>query len=158
MISLEKQIGETWLVNHRVNLMVIDALTEDALAYTLSPRGGGTVGHQLAHMYNVRFWKLERFDKQLVKNMKAVKAVDKKDKKMLKILHTTSAALILEIMERGAENQGEVKGFKRGVVPLLGYFISHEAHHRGNILLTLKRSGFKLPDSLKYGIWNWNKI
>jgi len=42
--------------------------------------------------------------------------------------------------------------------PLIGYTISHEAHHRGNILLTIKQRGFKLACELKWGIWEWNKI
>ncbi len=62
------------------------------------------------------------------------------------------------MLTAGIENGGNVKGFKRGVVPLLGSFIHHEAHHRGNILLTLKLCKFKLPNELKYGIWEWNKL
>ena len=66
--------------------------------------------------------------------------------------------MIEEIIAVSLENEGQVKGFKRGLVPFIGYFISHEGHHRGNILLTLKQKGFKFPDQLKYGIWEWNKI
>ena len=66
--------------------------------------------------------------------------------------HTVSAELIRKVLKNGIENNGEVKGFRSGVVVLLGYFISHEGHHRGNILLTLKQCGFKSTDNLKYGI------
>ncbi len=66
--------------------------------------------------------------------------------------------LITEVLKTGIKANGNVKGFKRGVVTLLGYFIHHEAHHRGNILLTLKLCGYKLPTELQYGIWEWNKI
>jgi uncharacterized damage-inducible protein DinB len=156
--ALEDQITETWYINHRVNMLILDSLTEEALDLTTSKRGGGKVGHQLAHMYNVRFWKLEAIDKSLVKGLHAVKAADKKDRKMLANLHTLSADLIAKVMEDAFRREGEVKRFKRGVIPMLGYFISHEGHHRGNILLTLKQCGFKLPDSLRYGIWEWNKL
>ena len=77
---------------------------------------------------------------------------------MLKDCHTVSAELIGKVLKNGIENNGEVKGFRRGVVVLLGYFISHEGHHRGTILLTLKQCGLKLTDDLKYGIWEWNII
>jgi len=56
-----------------------------------------------------------------------------------------------------------VKGFstgpggKKGVIPMLGYFVSYESHHRGNILLSLKQSGEKIPDALKWGLWEWGK-
>lgn len=158
MDTIEKQILETWFINHRTNLMLLDNITDNELDLTTSKRGGGSVGHQLAHMYNVRFWKLERFDKKLVANLETVKASDEKTISMLIDCHEITAEKIGEVIKIGIENNGEIKGFKRGLVPMLGYFIHHEAHHRGNIMLTLKRCGFKLPKELKYGIWEWNKI
>jgi len=55
-------------------------------------------------------------------------------------------------------DNAKIKSFKSGVIPFLGYLIHHEAHNRGNILLTLKLSKFKLPTELKYGLWEWNKM
>ena len=158
MTTIEQQILDTWFINHRTNLKLLDNLTEEALSLTTSKRGGGTVGHQLAHIYNVRFWKLEKFNKELVKDLTTIQAEDTKTIAMLKGSHTISADLIAEVLKKGIADNGNVKGSKRGVVPLLGYFIHHEAHHRGNILLTLKLCDFKLSDELKYGIWEWNKI
>ncbi|MGN6297979.1 MAG: DinB family protein [Ginsengibacter sp.] len=158
MTIIEKQILETWFINHRTNLKVLDNLTEEALTLSASKRGGGSVGHQLAHMYNVRFWKLEKINQELVKELTTVKAEDSKTIAMLKDCHTVSAGLIAEVLKKGIEDGGNIKGNKRGLVPLLGYFIHHEAHHRGNILLTLKLCGYKLTDELKYGIWEWNKL
>jgi uncharacterized damage-inducible protein DinB len=138
--------------------MLLNHLTEDALMLTTSNRGGGSVGHQLAHIYNVRFWKLEKYDKKLIQDYSTIKAEDPKSLSMLKDCHTVTADLIGQVIKKAIEEGGNVKGFKRGVVPLLGYFIHHEAHHRGNILLTLKLCGFKLPKELQYGIWEWNKL
>ncbi len=78
MNQIEKQIIDTWLINHRTNLMLINALTEDGLSLTTSKRGGGSVGHQLAHIYNIRYWKLEKYDKSLVKDLTSIKASDPK--------------------------------------------------------------------------------
>ncbi|PTX44822.1 putative damage-inducible protein DinB [Christiangramia gaetbulicola] len=158
METIKKQILETWFINHRTNLKLLNSITEESLAFTTSKRGGGGVGHQLAHLYNVRYWKLERFDKNMVSDLATIKASDEKTIPFLIDCHNITADLVAEMLKKGIENDGQVKGFKRGVVPLLGYFIHHEAHHRGNILLTLKRCSFKLPDDLKYGLWEWNKI
>ena len=133
MTTIEKQIIETWFINHRTNVMLLNSLTEEALNYTTSKRGGGTIGHQLAHMYNVRFWKLEKYDKSLIAGLTTITAEDTKTISMLKDCHEVSAELIGKILEDGIKKNGEIKGFKRGVVPLL-------------------------PDELKYGIWEWNKI
>jgi len=94
----------------------------------------------------------------LIADLTTITAEDKKAIPMLKDCHTVSAERIGKVLEEGIKKNGEIKGFKRGVVTLLGYFISHEGHHRGNILLTLKNCGYKIPDALKYGIWDWNKI
>ena len=158
MNAIEEQIIETWLINHRTNLLLLNSITEESLGFTTSKRGGGSIGHQLAHIYNVRFWKLEKFDKTLVSHLNTIKAEDIKSISMLKKCHTETADLIAQMLETGITQEGKIKGFKRGVIPLLGYFIHHEAHHRGNILLTLKLCGFKLPKELKYGLWEWNKI
>jgi len=158
MSPVEQQIIDTWFIHHRTNLMILDTINEEALTMTTSKRGGGTVGHQLAHMYNVRFWKLEKMDKLSVEGLTTVKAEDLKTIAVLKDLHILSAELVGKMLKSGIESGGTIKGFKRGVVPLLGYFIHHEAHHRGNILLSLKLCGFKLPTVLQNGIWEWNKI
>ena len=40
---MKDQIIETWHINNRVNLMLIDAINEEGLNCTLSKRGGRTV-------------------------------------------------------------------------------------------------------------------
>jgi len=160
MTTIENQIIETWQINHRTNMLLMNQLTEESLNFSTNPRGGGKIGHQLAHLYNVRFWKLEAMNKKKItaSGLVSIKAKDEKTIAFLEDVHEISTEFIQQELIESIENEGKVKGFKRGLVPLLGYFIHHEAHHRGNILLTLKRSGFKLPDELKYGIWEWNKI
>lgn len=39
----------------------------------------------------------------------------------------------------------------------MGYFIAHESHHRGNILLTLKQCGHRLDQDTQYAIWDWTR-
>lgn len=158
MLTIPDQILETWYINHRVNLLLINTLPEEALALTLSKRGGGTVGKQLAHLYNMRYYNLESWDKAAVADLSILSATDPIDKATLLHYHQLSTDLVAEVSKKALANDGRVKGFARGVVPLLGYLIAHEGHHRGSIILTLKHSGYKLPKELKFGIWEWKRI
>jgi len=54
--------------------------------------------------------------------------------------------------------EGRVRGFRRGPVQTLAYFIAHESHHRGSILLTLKQSGHPLDVRSCGAIWDWDRI
>ena len=50
------------------------------------------------------------------------------------------------------------RGMRKGWLSHLSYFIAHESHHRGSILLTLKQSGHPLDQDTRYAIWNWDKM
>jgi uncharacterized damage-inducible protein DinB len=152
------ELVEAWLINNRVNLMVIEALSDEALHATLSTRGGRTVGEQLAHVLEVRRSKIELADKALAKGLPKVGREQGHDREALLDGFAKTGAAIAELIRRSAARGGAVTGFKRGIVALVGYFIAHDAHHRGNLFATLKQSGVGIPASIRMDIWAWNKI
>ncbi len=68
--------------------------------------------------------------------------------------------------EDGSENDGRVEKFLRDgwarpwpVGPeMLCYMLSHEAHHRGQVCMLAHQLGFRLPNQVTSGIWNWEKL
>jgi len=155
---LKDQIIETWRIHNRVNLMLLDAISDEGLHSTLSTRGGGTPARQFTHLHNLRLLKLEKFSKQLRSGLTRIDKDEKIDKALLKKRLSESGEAMAKCIEQAVDEGGKVKGFKRGLIPMLGYMISHESHHRGNIMLTLKQCGHKIPKDISYGIWAWNQI
>lgn len=157
-MKLERQIIETWKVHNRIIMFVIGNIPDDALNATLSVRGGRDIARQFAHIHMVRVWRLEATSRKLAKGLvKFEKGATPRRKQLLDALEQSGEA-IEGLLQHCVENDEATTNFKRQAIPTLGYLISHEAHHRGSIILTMKQSGFKLPDTLKWGIWDWNKF
>ena len=40
---------------------------------------------------------------------------------------------------------------------VLTYFVAHEGHHRGQIVMLARQLGHRLPNDITGGLWLWNK-
>ena len=154
---MKEQLIEAWRINNKMNFLIIDNTSDDGMQKALSSRGGRTVYLQLVHAHNVRMTWLEVVAKDIFSKYKALDKEAKYDKKVLRKALEDSAKGIEEFINISWDNDGKVKGFKKGLIPFISYLISHESHHRGSIMLTLKQTGEKLPDNLKWGLWEWGK-
>ena len=153
---MKEQLLDAWQINNRMNLLLMDNITDAGMQKSLSTRGGRTVYLQLVHIHTMRMGWLEICAKDIFRKYKALDKEKAFDRKALRKAFEDSAKGIEELFSLSWDNGGKVKGFKKGLIPMLGYFISHESHHRGNILLTLKQSGEKIPDKVKWGLWEWS--
>ncbi len=156
--QLTEEIKEAWRANNRINLLLIDKISPAGMKCTLSTRGGRNVTRQFAHLHNVRYWQLEKRAKDLIAGLNKYATKDEPSKKELKAALKQSAERIEEYLERLITGEGKARGFTRGVFTTLSYFVAHESHHRGSILLTLKQCGHKLDNDVSYGIWDWDRV
>jgi len=153
-IDLESQITDTWNINNRINLYLLDAISLDALA-DRSTSKGRTVAEQIAHLHNVRLMWLRVCGPELIKGIVKIEKDAAANKKLLERELTKSGKAMETVLKKAIENGGKVKGFKPHVTAFLGYIIAHESHHRGQIALSLKQSGHTLDKKVAYGIWEW---
>jgi uncharacterized damage-inducible protein DinB len=149
-------LADTWRLNNRVNLMLLEQLDEEQLAVTANPRAR-SVADQFAHMHNVRVTWLEPRAPELAKRLKKI-GKGAATKAALKDALEASAAAFAGLFA-DAENTGKMKVyFKRGPIAFFGYALAHEAHHRAQIILHLKYAGRPVDRGLGFSLWEWEKI
>ena len=150
----DNQLLETWDINNRINLYLLDAV-EAAAVGSHSASKGRSVGEQFAHLHNVRLMWLKVAAPDLLKGLEKIEKELALDKKLLRKSLFDSGQAIRTLLNNSIASGGKVKGFKPHVGAFLGYLISHDSHHRGQILLSLKQAGHPIDKKTQYGIWEW---
>jgi DinB family len=73
---------------------------------------------------------------------------------------------ILSLLKFGCDQGGEAFPVRRlrfgatfplDVGPVPGYFVAHECHHRGQIVMLARQLGHRLPAEVTGGLWQWSK-
>jgi len=146
------QIIETWEIHNRINLYLLDAIKEEQLT-DIAASKGRNVGEQFAHIHNVRLMWLKVADPDLFTEQLKIEK-DAITKKILKDELSKSANAISQLLRKGLE-QGKIKNFKPHPMAFMGYLISHESHHRGQMMLTLKQAGHPVDKKIQFGLWEW---
>ncbi len=149
---MEEQLLDTWNIHNRINLFLPDAIPPEALS-GISASKGRSVGEQFAHMHNVRLMWLKAAAPELLEGLAKIEKEPAPDKPLLMRSLDESGGAMVALLRKGIEAGGKIKGFKPHVVAFLGYLISHESYHRGEIGIILTQSGHHLNKKVEYGMW-----
>ena len=144
---------DTWAISDRITLYLLDAVPAEALT-GVGASGGRTVGAMFAHLHNTRLLWLKAAAPDLLAHTAKLEPADTADSAALRVSLEASGHGVADLLARGLA-AGRVKNFKPHPVAFLGYLIAHDAHHRGEIQLTLTQAGHKLDDKIGYGLWEW---
>ena len=144
---------EVWRTHDEISFYLLEQISDQGLeATTLLKNGqyssGRNVIRVFKHMHEVHrahvgreFLKgIPRFETDYVPSRAELLAAFK-----------NCSRGIEQRLTRIVEEHARIKD--RTGLALLGYLISHDSHHRGQILLALKQSGVRAPDLAKFGIW-----
>jgi len=156
--NLLDQLVEAWETNNRITLMVIENVSKDGMACTLSKRGGRDVSRQFAHMHMNRLrWLVTKGGKDLVEGIVEFGSKEQPSAAKLKKALTASGKAISKFIREVGSGERTKRQQKKGIAVTVAYHIAHESHHRGSILLTLKQCGHGLDKDITYGIWDWHR-
>ena len=156
---------ETFLVNDRMNQMILENLDSRAWRAKLPGRNVRTIAGIFAHVHNVR----RKWVRLSAPHLKLPAPLDRTrcTPKQAQAAFAESAKRCSEMLaEAVAGTQSRVKEFVRdgwgkpwpGGAAMLAYMISHEAHHRGQVFMLAHQLGYRLPIKVNSGVWCWEKL
>lgn len=146
------EIVETWKIHNRINLYLLNSIEESHLS-SISLTKGRTVAEHFAHLHNVRLMWLKSGMPELLDSVEKIEKENITKELLINQLNLSGNA-VSKMIEK-AMNDGKLKGFKPHPTAFLGYIISHESHHRGQITLCLKQSGHPIDKKIAFGLWEW---
>ncbi len=144
---------DTWRIGGKVVQYVLAAVAPEALADRGSTKGR-SVGEMFAHIHNVRLMWLQSAAPALLNGLAKIEKEAAGDKAGLDAALTVSAESIATMLD-AAIAAGRVKGFKPHPSAFVGYLISHESYHLGEIGVALQQSGHALDKKSAFGMWEW---
>ena len=163
--TLQSSSAQIFLLNDRVNQMLIEQLDPAAWTTKLSAKGRiRTIAAIFTHMHNVRC----KWIRLTAPHLKVPLQLNRANctPKQARAALAESAAGCAEMLAEALHGDGQVKQFRRDgwarpwpVGPeILCYMLCHEAHHRGQVCMLAHQFGFRLPSTVTSGMWNWEKL
>jgi len=166
--ELAQVLVETYSVNDAMNQILLKHL--DSRAWRAEPPGprghGRTIAAIFAHLHNCRLVWLKNSAPHL--KCPAPLDPDRCTIKQAAAVHSKSAEQCVRMLQDALTGgpTRKVRKFSRGswapVWPaggtMFAYMFSHEAHHRGQILMLAHQLGYRIPPNVWGRIWQWNRL
>jgi uncharacterized damage-inducible protein DinB len=167
LAELREALLETYAINDAMNQLLLKGLDPSAWRAKLPGlHGGRTIAAIFAHLHNCRLVWL----RDSAPHLKCPAALEPAlcTIKQASVAHKKSGEQCLAMLKDALSGDVDrrVKKFSRGSwtrpwpagATMFGYMFSHEAHHRGQIIMLAHQLGYRLPVDSAYGVWHWDKL
>ncbi len=152
-----------WRTNNRVTVSLVAHLPVALWEVAVPGAPRRTIRAIAAHLHNARCSWVKTLGRE--HGIPAPPRVDHRRvarRELVAALKRSSDG-IEALLKLGLASQGEVppsKGYvwrnlSLDVTHVLTYFVAHEAHHRGQIVMVARQTGQRLPRTIVDGLWQW---
>jgi uncharacterized damage-inducible protein DinB len=163
--DLRDSILDTWRTSNRVTVYLIEHLPADLWASAIPGAPRRTIRMIAGHVHNARCMYIRTLGQEL--GVPVPRSVDRRRvgrRALIPALERSSRG-ILRLLSLGCERGGRIppastyiwRNLPLDVGHVLAYFVAHEAHHRGQIVLVARALGYRLPPEITNGLWQWTK-
>jgi uncharacterized damage-inducible protein DinB len=164
-INLRDTILDAWKTNNRVTVFLVEHLPAELWEAKLPGAPRRTIRMLAGHIHNARCRWIKTLGQE--HGFAVPRSVDRykvKPKDLVAALERSGAG-ILGLLKFGIDHGGRIPGSSSYVwrnLPLdvghvLTYFVAHEAHHRGQLVMLGRQLGYRLPAEVTNGLWLWSK-
>ena len=154
-----------WRTSHRTTVFLVRHLPEEAWAAAVPGLPRKTIRMLAGHLHNARCTWLETLGRP--HGIPVPAAVDRRSVSRRELIAALAASGrgIEALLDLGCRRGGEVpatpayawRNLPLDVGHVLAYFVAHEGHHRGQIVLAARQMGSRLPAAVTAGLWQWSQ-
>jgi uncharacterized damage-inducible protein DinB len=163
--NLGQEMAKAYLVNDRMNQLLLEYLDSRAWRAKLPGQSGRTIADIFAHVHNIR----GKWLRLSAPHLKLPAQLDRRrcTQKQARAALAESALRCSEMLaEALTAPQGRVQSFLRDGwarpwrpgAAMFAYMMTHDAHHRGQACMLARQLGFRLPVAIGAGVWRWEKL
>ena len=154
-----------WRTTNRLTVYLVERLPPAVWTATLPGAPRRTVRMVAGHVHNARCRWVKTLGSEF--GIAVPSQVDRlhvgRSELVRALAHSNRA--MLRLLELGCDHGGTIPASSAYVwrnLPLdvghvLAYFVAHEAHHRGQIVLAARVLGERLPAAVTDGLWQWHR-
>jgi uncharacterized damage-inducible protein DinB len=161
--DLSESVLAAWRTNCRVTAFLVEHLPESVWDAEVPGVARRTVRTIAAHLHNCRASWIRTLGEE--HGIRAPALVDPRrvSRRQLLVALERSSKGIEDLLALGIAAGGQVPPSKRyvwrnlalDVGHVLTYFVTHEGHHRGQIVMVARQVGQRLPPEITGGLWQW---
>ncbi len=163
--DLRDTLLDTWRTSNRLTVYLIEHLPPELWTSAIPGAPRRTVRMIAGHIHNSRCMWTKTLGQEL--GVAVPRGVDRRRvgrKELVPALGRSSRG-ILRLLAIGYDRGGTIpisssyvwRNLPLDVGHVLAYFVAHEAHHRGQIVLVARALGHRLPSAVTAGLWQWTK-